>query len=432
MGFDNVFHYLNLTLEVFLVDLLLSGDNAMVIALACRSLPPELTRRAMLIGIGAAIAMRILLTSVASFMLSIPMLKLVGGIALTIIAIQLIIEEEEETEADEIPGNRRPELWSAVSTIIVADLVMSVDNVVALAAVTQGSLLFLVIGLLMSVPLLMFGSLFVTNLLTRYPLLIRGGGALLGWLAGDIAISDPLIAAWVSQQAPALTVVVPIAVALFVLVESRIIETAKATASALRPQRSSRAETSKPLKAAIESAPAKIDLPPVPQTEVVKLPVSLPIPALVKSPIAPETPLIPPVEITAVEPVLPVRGQFLSRGAWIAAAVAAILAIAWLGISIVNSQWIPKPASLNRYLCPGKDVTVYFRHGAHTIQMSSATGKITGVMFYDKIEWDGGPTAAGNKLGFAPPTSVKYSDTRSLRMVGGGADEINCLVQPGP
>src|ERR1022692_370306 len=147
MGFDNVFHYLNLTLEVFYLDLLLSGDNAMVIALACRSLPPEQTRRAMVIGIEGAIALRILLTTVAGLLLHIPLLKLVGGIALTGIAIKLTVEDAGDTESDKRPPRNPPGLWSAVGTIVVADLVMSVDNVVALAAVAQGSIFVLTMGL---------------------------------------------------------------------------------------------------------------------------------------------------------------------------------------------------------------------------------------------------------------------------------------------
>ncbi|MGO9994966.1 MAG: TerC family protein [Steroidobacteraceae bacterium] len=260
MGFDNLFHYLNLTLEVFFLDLLLSGDNALVIALACRSLPPALTKRAMLIGIDGAIALRILLTTVASLLLHIPLLKLVGGVALTVIAIKLTIEEERDTESDKSPRKNPPDLWSAVGTIILADLVMSVDNVVALAAVTQGNIFFLTMGLLMSVPLLMFGSLFVTALLRRYPLLKRVGGAMLGWIAGDIAISDPMIAGWVNQQSPALTIVVPILVVVFVLVESRIMEGAQATADALRPKLRPKAVIINSPPAVIEQAPATVSI----------------------------------------------------------------------------------------------------------------------------------------------------------------------------
>ncbi|MFI4981179.1 MAG: YjbE family putative metal transport protein, partial [Nevskiales bacterium] len=183
MGFDSFFHTLNLILQVFFVNLLLSGDNAVVIALACRSLPPELTRRAMLIGIEAAIVMRILLTAVASLLMRIPLLKLAGGVALMVIAIKLTMDRPEDTKAGSGTPRIATDLWSAVGTIFVADLVMSVDNVVALAAVAQGSLIILTIGLVMSVPFLLFGSLFVTALLKRYPLLKRGGGAMLGWLA---------------------------------------------------------------------------------------------------------------------------------------------------------------------------------------------------------------------------------------------------------
>ena len=162
MGFENLFHYLNQTLEVLFVNLLLSGDNAVVIALACRSLPPKLTRRAMWIGIDGAIALRILLATVASFLLSIPLLKLAGGVALTVIAIKLTVERHGGTDSEKSPRKNSPGLWSAVGTIIVADLVMSVDNVLALAAVAQGSIFILSMGLLMSVPLLLFGSLLVS------------------------------------------------------------------------------------------------------------------------------------------------------------------------------------------------------------------------------------------------------------------------------
>ncbi|MFI4889265.1 MAG: TerC family protein [Steroidobacterales bacterium] len=264
MGFDTFFHYLNLILQVFVVNLLLSGDNAVVIALACRSLPPELTRRAMLIGIEGAIAMRILLTAVAGVLMRIPLLKLAGGVALVVIALKLTVERQDEAR----PAQRSPGiatgLWSAVGTIFVADLVMSVDNVVALAAVAQGSIVILSIGLLMSVPLLLYGSLFVNALLKRYPLLKRGGGALLGWLAGDIAISDPMIADWVNQQSPALTVVIPILVVLFVLIESRIMEGTQTAANALRPSPRPRPTAA----TAAEAAPVvTIDSPPVAAVE---------------------------------------------------------------------------------------------------------------------------------------------------------------------
>jgi YjbE family integral membrane protein len=332
MGFDNIFHYLNLTLEVFFVNLLLSGDNAVVIALACRSLPPALTRRAMLIGIDGAIALRVLLTIFASFLLSIPLLKLVGGVALTVIAIKLTVEEQRETKSDQSPPKDAPGLWSAVGTIIVADLVMSVDNVVALAAVAHGSIIILTMGLLMSVPLLIFGSVFVSVLLRRYPLLKLGGGAMLGWLAGDIAISDPLVMDWVNQQSPALTVVVPLLVAVFVVIESRIMQDAQATAIALRPKLRSRPAIITPPPAVIEQAPVPA---PTPATITIA---SQSVEAERPSPISaaenfampgqPDPGSALPPHVVATSSVQAPRGKRIKPLVWIVAAIS--VALLWI------------------------------------------------------------------------------------------------------
>ena len=381
----------------------------------------------MLIGIGVAIVLRILLTTVASFLLSIPLLKLVGGIALIVIAIKLTIEEEGES--DKSPAKTLPDLWSTVGTIIVADVAMSVDNVVALAAVSQGSIFFLAMGLLMSVPLLMFGSLFVTALLRRYPLLIRSGGALLGWLAGDIAISDPMIADWVNQQAPALTVVVPILIAVFVLVESRIMEDAQATAYTLRPKRRPKPVITNSLPAVIEQAPATAIIAVASQSGDAA--VSSPISAAetFETPSQFEVSSTPSVgDTTPNQEQIPRRHPWFRR-LWIA--VATLLAVAWVVTSFDIFHGMPKPSGLTRYVCQGRDATIYYRHGANIIKMSSTAGMITGFMNYDKIEWDGGYTAASKKLGFPPPTEVKYGDIRSVRVGSGHSDEIDCLAQPG-
>ncbi len=229
MGFDGDFVFLGTSLKVFLIDLLLSGDNAVVIALACRTLPPRQMRMAVLIGTAAAIVLRVYLTTVVSYLLDVPFLKLIGAFALLVIGIKLMVAEDEH-QLEQKVGNaagfapQTLEMWSAVILVVLADLVMSLDNVVALAAVAKGSIVFLALGLLLSIPLLMYGSLFVAALLKRYPILITAGGGLLGWIAGDIAVSDPSIADWVNTQAPALIAAMPVLGALFVLMESRIIE----------------------------------------------------------------------------------------------------------------------------------------------------------------------------------------------------------------
>ena len=227
--------YLSMTLEVLLLDLLLSSDNIVMIALACRSLPEAKRKLGLMLGTAAAILLRVFLTTVARFVLEIPILKLLGGLALVVIAIKLIRAAETPVEATNESGEGGTSLWSAVATIVIADLVMSVDNVLGLAAIARGSLLILIIGLVISVPLLMFGSLFVGSLLQKYPVLIRAGGAMLGWFAGDIAVSDPLFANWIAQQAPALSVAVPLLAAAYVLAQVAVMRAMHASAAGLRP-----------------------------------------------------------------------------------------------------------------------------------------------------------------------------------------------------
>ncbi|MGO9039770.1 MAG: TerC family protein [Steroidobacteraceae bacterium] len=334
MGFDNLFHYVNLTLEVFFVNLLLSGDNAVVIALACRSLPPALTKRAMLIGIDGAIALRVLLTVFASFLLSIPVLKILGGVALIVIAIKLTVEEQGESKSGERAPKDAPGLWSAVGTIIAADLVMSVDNVVALVAVAHGSIFILTMGLLMSVPLLMYGSMFVAVLLRRYPLLKRGGGAMLGWLAGDIAISDPMIVDWVNQQSPALTIVVPFLVAVFVLIESRIMQNAQAAAYALRPKpraaltpAPAAARTLSPVIGTLP-APAPAPAPTIPlaaESAQAQPPSAISVSANTATRQQPESDRVQPSDEAAMSHAPAPRHKRIKPAVWIAAAVAVVL-----------------------------------------------------------------------------------------------------------
>src|SRR3954469_11577754 len=176
------------------VNIILSGDNAVVIALAARSLPPRQQKQAIFWGAGAAVVLRILLTIVAVKLLEFPYLKLVGGAALLWIAVQLLVPDEGE--GDEVQAHSN--LWSAVKTILIADLVMSTDNVIAVAAAAKGSVLLLVLGLIISIPLVIFGATMLMKLRERYPLIITLGAAILGWTAGEMAATDPALAQWVN------------------------------------------------------------------------------------------------------------------------------------------------------------------------------------------------------------------------------------------
>ena len=198
------------------VNIVLSGDNAVVIALAARSLPPQQRRAAIVWGSGAAVVMRIILTIVALEMLKLPSLKLIGAALLLWIAVQLLLPEDGDDGASDDKGNAN--LWVAIRTILIADLVMSLDNVIGVAAAAKGSLLLLILGLAISIPIVIFGSTILVKLMDRYPIIITLGAALLGWVAGDMATTDPLIKEWVDANAAWLHYAAPAAGAILVVV----------------------------------------------------------------------------------------------------------------------------------------------------------------------------------------------------------------------
>jgi YjbE family integral membrane protein len=186
-------------LQIIWIDLLLSGDNAVVIALACRSLPEKQRKIGMILGAGTAIGLRIIFAMMITFLLAIPYLKLVGGLLLLWIGVKLAMGEDEEGHAVESSDN----LWKAVRTIAIADAVMSLDNVVAIAAAAGGNVWLFVFGLLLSIPLIVFGSQLLTKLIDRYPIIIWLGAALLGWIAGAMMVDDNVIIAMLKGWNPA-------------------------------------------------------------------------------------------------------------------------------------------------------------------------------------------------------------------------------------
>ena len=181
--------------SIILANVLLSGDNAVVIAMAARGLPAQQQKKAIVFGSAAAIVMRIVLTLIAVKMLGLPYLKLVGGLALLWIGANLMSEEEEQHAAEARPIG----IGAAVRTILVADLVMSLDNVLAVAAAAQGNTVLLVIGLAVSIPLIVFGSTLILKVMDRFPVIITAGAALLGWLAGEMMLTDPAIHQWMGE-----------------------------------------------------------------------------------------------------------------------------------------------------------------------------------------------------------------------------------------
>lgn len=173
------------------IDILLAGDNALVIALACRSLPARTRMWGMVLGAGVALLMRVGFTAVITTLMALPYLKIAGGLALFYITFKLLASEDEDGDQRIGAGER---LWHAVRIIALADLVMSLDNVIALAAASKGHMLTFTIGLLASVPLVVAGAGAFMTMLTRYPWLIWVGGGMLGWVAGQVIASDPVVA----------------------------------------------------------------------------------------------------------------------------------------------------------------------------------------------------------------------------------------------
>ncbi len=184
-------------LQIIYINILLSGDNAVVIALACRNLPPKQRRWGVIWGAAGAVVLRIILTIFAVKLLAFPWLEALGGLLLLWIGIKLIVEEEGEDPNVEVSER----LWSAVRTVIIADLVMSVDNVLGVAAAARGSVLLLVFGLVVSVPLVIAGSQIILKLIERFPVIIIAGGGLLGWIAGGLMVEDAAFAPWIHANA---------------------------------------------------------------------------------------------------------------------------------------------------------------------------------------------------------------------------------------
>jgi YjbE family integral membrane protein len=175
--------------KIIWINILLSGDNALVIALACRGLEPRHRLWGMVLGAAAAVFLRIVFTGIVVQLMELPFLKLVGGLALIVIAAKLLVPEREDEEGVESASH----LWAAVQIVVIADIVMSLDNVIAVAAAANGSMVLLVLGLAISVPLIVGGAALIMALLNSLPILVWAGAALLGWIAGDVIATDPAI-----------------------------------------------------------------------------------------------------------------------------------------------------------------------------------------------------------------------------------------------
>jgi len=292
-------------LQILFLDLLLSGDNALVIALACRRLPPEQARKAAFLGAGGAILFRLILTLMAGALMRLPFLQLVSAMPLLVIALNLMQEEGGDEDGSLAAEGGQNGMVAAAGVIVFSDAAMSLDNVVALAAVSGGSFWLLAFGLVCTVPMIVFGSFGFTRLMKAFPLLVDAGAAMLGWVAGGMIVNDPVIADWVKIQAPALTIAVPLACAVFVLVQGRFARQNAKTAE----------------KTIVKSAPAPVAAPPILAVE----PIPEPIEPLAE----------PVVAIRAAKPAVEEEASQESGDRWMVLGLAALFVIFGIFLTVV-------------------------------------------------------------------------------------------------
>lgn len=213
-------------LQIILIDIVLSGDNAVVIALACRNLPESQRRLGILWGVAGAVGLRVLLTLFAVGLLGFPWLKLIGGLLLLWIGVQLLLPEDDEGPDIE-PANHLP---GAIRTIIVADFVMSLDNVIGVAAAAKDNVWLLGFGLVVSIPLIVWSSQLILRLMERFPVVIVIGAGLLGWVAGGMMVSDLAVKGWFAANFPAADYAVPVITCLLVISAGKWLERRHAAA----------------------------------------------------------------------------------------------------------------------------------------------------------------------------------------------------------
>lgn len=219
-------------IQIIIIDILLGGDNAVVIALACRDLPEKSRKQGIFWGAAGAIILRVILISFAVFMLQWPFLKLIGGVLLLWIGIKLIAPPDDGGHADIQSSDK---LWVAIKTIIVADFVMSLDNVIAIAGAAEGAdpshrTGLIIFGLLVSVPFIVFGSQIILKLLDRFPIIVLLGGGLLGWIAGGLIVTDPFVQPYIPQTDLVVRTAEAVG-AVFVVAVAKLIERRRKTAA---------------------------------------------------------------------------------------------------------------------------------------------------------------------------------------------------------
>ncbi len=206
-------------LTIIGVDIVLSGDNAVVIALACRRLPPKQQTMGIALGSGMAVALRIIFTIFIAYLLNVPYLKVVGGLLLFWVGYKLAVGNDEGGEVAAAES-----IWQAVRIVVIADAVMSLDNVIAVAAAAKGDVVLLILGLLISIPMVVYGAKMLIKLIERFPIIVPAGAALIGFIGGEVIVTDKAFELWLMREAAWLHHLAPVLGAVMVIVVSRVLK----------------------------------------------------------------------------------------------------------------------------------------------------------------------------------------------------------------
>ncbi|MDR3368384.1 TerC family protein [Rhodoferax sp.] len=432
----------NVALGVLLVDILLSGDNAIVIALVTRTLDKKHRMKALWLGILGAFAARLFLTSIATFAMEIPLIKLIGGFLLLKISIGLIIDNSDQgPSALDDHLSSRGDIFSAVRTIVLADVVMSLDNVLALSAITQNNFQMLMAGLLLSIPILMFGSLYIARLLDVYPELLWVGGAILGGVSGGLMVDDPILGGAIVNPSSLASLVVPVLAAAYTVMQSKIILRNQqslgdrtppaslwkiirpATASAEQPREKASPEAYVAAQGNLADALST-------STETVGLTQDLEqVSSVLPEP--PGTKAVPLIKTVSDKQAAPAIERGMSQRIYIGLvfAISGAFFIGWIVHFFSRAPVMPEPEHWVKYQCKSPDLVISYYPGASEMRLTSAKGVVrTPVTAVDgRINWKN-YQVAGFALGVTPPVKIVSAGATKLVVDGGAFENAECLA----
>ena len=425
----------NVAFGVLLVDILLSGDNAIVIALVCRSLSKEHRTKALWLGVMGAFLARLVLTSCATLAMNLPLIKLMGGLLLLKISIDLIVDNLQQTDDGAGPQHSSAQdIFSAAKTIVLADIVMSLDNVLALSAITQNNWQMLVAGLLLSIPILMFGSLYIARLMDVFPYLLWVGGAILGGVSGSLIMDDPVFGGAFSSASTLSNLVVPVIAAGFVVQISRVI-----AANAQRMQ-----DVPKPppllsiLWKSAPDAPRAEAAAPQPVLALATAPEPAPSSrpeAEHSQPSATEgAPVSAALAASPASTAKPVRPAPAAQGGEHRVLIALGLFMILSGGAAYYMLNVYQPAVPDRfitYLCKQPAMAISYLPHAREIRFATAKGAVSTTVIEDRVVWED-YRDAGARLGAPPPVKILSADERQLVVNGGVFENTSCIPAAQP